>query len=216
MGMFKISDIMNGVPTTTEEIIEIEVPVINSTIIRVEEGLLSIKAPDNSTQYLVQEASDDLDLYASFDPETTACRGKWRRSQKGGEKKSFPRVIKAQSKDGKFKATITEKKTKVYEMEKFSDPIKEKSRLNAINAKKLRDKKKRQLYAAEEEIKNLREANQALMMEKDEAERKFTEAIKELEELRSQMKPSINMEQGNNNLSLMALLEEFTMSTGTN
>merc|ERR1719277_708577 len=48
------------------------------------------------------------------------------------------------------------KKQKLYEMESLNDPVAEKNRLNALNAKKNRDRKKQQLAEAEEEIEELR------------------------------------------------------------
>ena len=51
----------------------------------------------------------------------------------------------------KYKVSISQKKQKLYEMEPLNDPVAEKNRLNALNAKKNRDRKKQQLAEAEME-----------------------------------------------------------------
>merc|ERR1719381_153370 len=58
------------------------------------------------------------------------------------------------------------KKQKLYEMESLNDPVAERNRLNAINAKRNRDRKQ-QLQEAEDEIEKLREENEELKAETD-------------------------------------------------
>merc|ERR1712058_113793 len=53
-------------------------------------------------------------------------------------------------------------KKKLYEMRPFADPSKEKERLNAINAKKNRDKKKILMTQSQNEINTLKELNKRL------------------------------------------------------
>merc|ERR1712001_608489 len=62
----------------------------------------------------------------------------------------------------KVNNSISQKKRKLYEMEPLVDPIAEKNRLNALNAKKNRDRKRQQLVEAEQEISRLREENDEL------------------------------------------------------
>jgi hypothetical protein len=88
----------------------------------------------------------------------------------------------------KYKVSVSQKKRKLYEMEPLVDPVAEKNRLNALNAKKNRDRKKQQLTEAEEEISRLREENEELKSEADEVRDELEAARRELAELRAQMK----------------------------
>jgi len=49
----------------------------------------------------------------------------------------------------KFSVSVDRRKKKLYEMGKLQDPVAEKNRLNALNAKKNRDRKKQQLAASQ-------------------------------------------------------------------
>jgi len=88
----------------------------------------------------------------------------------------------------KYKVSISQKKRKLYEMEPLVDPVAEKNRLNALNAKKNRDRKKQQLAEAESEISRLREENEELRTEADEARDALVAARRELAELKAQLK----------------------------
>merc|ERR1711971_321390 len=90
----------------------------------------------------------------------------------------------------KVNNSISQKKRKLYEMEPLGDPIAEKNRLNALNAKKNRDRKKQQLVEAEQEISRLREENDELRTEAEEVRDELESAQRELAELRSLMKQS--------------------------
>merc|ERR1719460_3315798 len=89
----------------------------------------------------------------------------------------------------KVSNSISQKKQKLYEMEPLGDPIAEKNRLNALNAKKNRDRKK-QLLEAEQEISRLREENEELRTEAEEVRDELESAQRELAELRALMKQS--------------------------
>merc|ERR1711936_323451 len=78
----------------------------------------------------------------------------------------------------KVNNSISQKKRKLYEMEPLGDPIAEKNRLNALNAKKNRDRKKQQLVEAEQEISRLREENDELRTEADEVRDELESAQK--------------------------------------
>merc|ERR1711936_786184 len=78
----------------------------------------------------------------------------------------------------KVNNSISQKKRKLYEMEPLVDPIAEKNRLNALNAKKNRDRKKQQLVEAEQEISRLREENDELRTEADEVRDELESAQK--------------------------------------
>jgi len=88
----------------------------------------------------------------------------------------------------KYKESVSQKKRKLYEMEPLGDPVAEKNRLNALNAKKNRDKKKQQLAEAESEISRLREENEELRTEAEEARDELDAARRELAELKALMK----------------------------
>merc|ERR1712186_66882 len=75
-------------------------------------------------------------------------------------------------------------KKKLYECDPLNDPIAERNRLNALNAKKNRDKKKNELLLATVEIEKLREENEELKAETDEYRDKLQSANMELEKLR--------------------------------
>jgi len=98
-------------------------------------------------------------------------------------------IARAKQPSGKkYKVSISQKKRKLYEMEPLVDPVAEKNRLNALNAKKNRDKKKQQLAEAESEISRLREENEELKSEADEMRDELEAARREMAELRAQMK----------------------------
>jgi len=84
-----------------------------------------------------------------------------------------------------------EKKQKLYEMESLNDPVAERNRLNAINAKKNRDRKKQQLAEAEDEIEKLREENEELKAETDNYKDQLEEAMRELKSLKQLFKTQV-------------------------
>merc|ERR1712115_213465 len=85
---------------------------------------------------------------------------------------------------------LSNKKQKLYEMEPLKDPVAEKNRLNALNAKKNRDRKKQQLQEAEQEISRLREENEELRTEAEEVKDELESAHRDLEQLRALLKQS--------------------------
>merc|ERR1719221_114486 len=92
----------------------------------------------------------------------------------------------------KFKlgSSAAQKKQKLYEMEPLVDPVAEKNRLNALNAKKNRDKKKQQLAEAEVEIEKLREENEELRAEMENNREELDEVRHQLDQLRQMFKAS--------------------------
>ena len=86
-------------------------------------------------------------------------------------------------------STMNSRKRKLYEVaQPLANPEAEKCRLNAINAKKNRDRKKQQLDEAEMEIKRLRVENEELQGEAENARDELDYAMLELRELKEQMK----------------------------
>ena len=107
-----------------------------------------------------------------------------------------PTVTKKQltitSQGQKYDIPVRRNKKKLYEFEPLKDPIAERNRLNALNAKKNRDKKKYELQQATVEIEKLREENEELRAETDDYRDKLESANRELEKLRRML----NMEGG--------------------
>merc|ERR1719210_1626318 len=83
---------------------------------------------------------------------------------------------------------LSNKKQKLYEMEPLKDPVAERNRLNALNAKKNRDRKKQQLLEANSEIEKLREENDELRAETDSYKDMLDDARREVEELKMLLK----------------------------
>jgi len=80
-------------------------------------------------------------------------------------------------------------KKKLYELQRpLDNPQAERCRLNAINAKKNRDRKKRELEAASSEIERLRRENAELKAEAENAREEREEAFAELEMMKSELK----------------------------
>merc|ERR1711915_575178 len=103
-----------------------------------------------------------------------------------------PTVTKKQltitSQGQKYDIPVRRNKKKLYEFEPLKDPIAERNRLNALNAKKNRDRKKQQLQEAEEEIYRLKEENEDLRSEADRVRDELADAKRELDALRQQLK----------------------------
>merc|ERR1712048_1500083 len=84
----------------------------------------------------------------------------------------------------KYDIPLKKGKKKLYECDPLNDPIAERNRLNALNAKKNRDKKKYELQQATVEIEKLRGENEELRAETDDYRDKLDSANRELEKLR--------------------------------
>lgn len=79
------------------------------------------------------------------------------------------------------------RRRKLYELGPLENPDEERCRLNALNAKKNREKKKRQLAEAAQEIDRLRNENSLLRTEADEVRDQLEQARLELAQLRAQL-----------------------------
>jgi len=84
----------------------------------------------------------------------------------------------------KYDIPLKKGKKKLYECDPLNDPIAERNRLNALNAKKNRDKKKYELQQATVEIEKLREENEELRAESDDYRDQLDSANREVEKLR--------------------------------
>ena len=85
---------------------------------------------------------------------------------------------------------MSRRKRKLYELEPLCDPVAEKNRQNALNAKKNRDKKKAELQEAAVEIDRLREENEDLRSESDNYRDQLEAARRELDILKQMYKAS--------------------------
>merc|ERR1711988_249540 len=88
----------------------------------------------------------------------------------------------------KYDIPVRRNKKKLYEFEPLKDPIAERNRLNALNAKKNRDRKKQELLEANSEIEKLREENDELRAETDSYKDMLDDARREVEELKMLLK----------------------------
>lgn len=79
---------------------------------------------------------------------------------------------------------------KLYEMKAFADPLREKERQNAINAKKNRDKKKGLVGTVLQQIQQLKSVNDKLNKQSQEDKRKLLAAKKQIKLLKSKLESS--------------------------
>ena len=115
-------------------------------------------------------------------PELIARRKKTRR----GKKKPKANAWSAQK-----KALVKEEKVvKLYEQEPFENPALEKCRINAMNAKMNRDRKKKEREEMAREVAKLRTENTRLRRAEAAAERRAGEAERELQRLRALLSQS--------------------------
>ena len=81
------------------------------------------------------------------------------------------------------KPTNPNKKTKLYELPAFSDPVMEKKRQDAIHAKENRDRKKKEKNALEKQMQILRKENESIRRREQESKKRAEEACKSVEYL---------------------------------
>jgi len=101
-------------------------------------------------------------------------------------KRQLTKTITSQGQ--KFDIPVKRNKRKLYEFEPLNDPIAERNRLNALNAKKNRDKKKQELMEATAEIERLREERDELRAESESYRDMLDSARMEVEELKRMLK----------------------------
>jgi len=101
-------------------------------------------------------------------------------------KRQLTKTITSQGQ--KFDIPVKRHKKKLYEFEPLNDPIAERNRLNALNAKKNRDKKKQELMEATAEIERLREERDELRAESESYRDMLDSARMEVEELKRMLK----------------------------
>jgi len=153
----------------------------------------SDKESDADPEYLPVAASRTKKAAAistqnihSYSTNTTA-------SPKRNKKKLTPeqalRKIQASSKKISRSEQNRLKKIKLYEVAApLANPEAEKCRLNAINAKKNRERKKAQLEVAQKQIEELKSENRALRQEANSVREDLDCALQEIQQLKSLMK----------------------------
>merc|ERR1719495_1319201 len=101
----------------------------------------------------------------------------------------LPNSATALTRSNKSSRPRISRKRKLYELEApLANPAAEKCRLNAINAKKNRERKKQELAVPDTTIARLRTENEALREEAESARDELDEAREEIEAMRAQLK----------------------------
>jgi len=167
-------------------VIPLELPVIYSDLENIENGTSDNKPTLENNERVsplsdISKTKNDINLVHSYSV---------MRLKKSSPKKKKSLVCKTlQSNGRKIKVPVeVDRKTKLYQMQPLNDPIAERNRLNALNAKKNRDKKKEQLVCAQNEIFRLKEENEELRMEAEEVRDELDEARREVEALKAALK----------------------------
>jgi len=179
-----VSDV--EVEVDPEEVISLELPVITSENDNIEESnnLTSMEEDDgeneeNSPSNVPNNHPVEIHSYSILKIKKT-------QAMKSKRKTTFIKDRLTSSKRSPI--SLNNKKQKLYEMEPLNDPVAERNRLNALNAKKNRDRKKQQLQEADEEISRLREENDDLRAEGDRIKDDLAKAKRELDALRQELK----------------------------
>merc|ERR1719500_1298099 len=178
------ADISDAEENLPEEVISLELPVITSENIEESTNLRSMEEDDaeneeNSPSNVPKNHPVEIHSYSILKIKKT-------QAMKSKSKKTFIKDRLTSSKRSPI--SLNNKKQKLYEMEPLKDPVAERNRLNALNAKKNRDRKKQQLQEADEEISRLREENDDLREEGDRIKDDLANAKRELDALRQELK----------------------------
>jgi len=169
---------------TPSEVISLELPVITSDTFEAYNDLPVAMESDaeedeeNSSTNVPKNHPVEIHSYSVMKIKKTQAM----------KSKSEHKFIKDRLTSGRKYSISLNKKQKLYEMEPLKDPAAERNRLNALNAKKNRDRKKQQLQEAEEEIDRLKEENEDLKSEADLVKDELAEAKRELAALRQELK----------------------------
>jgi len=182
------SDISETVKSPADKVISLEIPVVTSNDYNHE----YIQPMESDEEEEEEEEVENEENSPSNIPKNDSVNKIHSYSiikvKKNNEFKSKNRLIKDRMPNARKISISLNKKPKLYEMEPLKDPKAEKNRLNALNAKKNRDRKKQQLQEAEEEIYRLKEENEDLRSEADRVRDELADAKRELDALRQQLK----------------------------
>jgi len=172
------------VENPSEEVISLELPVITSENFEESNDLTSAMESDdseneeNSSSNVPKNHPVEIHSYSIIKIKKTQAM----------KSKSKSTLIKDRLTSSRRCSISLNKKKKLYEMEPLTDPMAEKNRLNALNAKKNRDRKKQLLQTAEEEIDRLKDENEDLKSEADRVKDELADAKRELDALRQELK----------------------------
>merc|ERR1712130_196960 len=166
------------------KVISLDLPVISNSSLDESSELTSMEADDeeneeNSTSNIPKNHPVEIHSYSIIKIKKT-------QPMKSKNKNTLTKDRLTSSK--RSPVFLSNKKQKLYEMEPLKDPVAEKNRLNALNAKKNRDRKKQQLQEAEEEISRLKDENEDLRSEQERVRDDLENARREIEALRQELK----------------------------
>ena len=110
------------------------------------------------------------------------------------------------------KSSSNSRRVKLYEMRPFSDPEKERCRINAINAKINRDRKKNERNNISQEMSNLRQENKQLKSKNRKYKQRLSSFEARLESLEAIIRANnIDLKSGNDSNS-SHILKDFNLS----
>jgi len=179
------SDISEDRSSQTE-VINLELPVITSDSLEEYNDEISVMESDKDDDE--GEENSTLNISKNHPVEIHSYSIMKIKKPDSMKSRSQNALIKDRLKSGRKYCVSLKKKPKLYEMAPLNDPVAEKNRLNALNAKMNRDRKKQQLQEAEEEIDRLKEENEELKTEADQVKDELAAAKRELEALRQELK----------------------------
>jgi len=113
-------------------------------------------------------------------------------SQIMSRRKGFNCQSKGIQKVNSLNVRSQNRKQKLYEMGPFSDPNKEKERMNALNAKMNRDRKKALIGDAHQQIMKLKSLNKKLLKDATTDKKKLSAAQREIKLLKSRLQSPTN------------------------
>jgi len=179
---------------------ELLVPVVTYNSQEEVDTITYMDSSDEENENIKKEEDDsDTTENVSINPSTihsySILKPNNKRTMKSKRPANFNRTKKAVrtliSKGQQISVPVMRKgKRKLYELEPLCDPVAEKNRQNALNAKKNRDKKKAELQEAAVEIDRLREENDDLRSESDNYRDQLEAARRELDMLKQLYKAS--------------------------
>lgn len=179
---------------------ELLVPVVTYNSQQEVDTIRYMDSSDEENENIKKEENDsDTTENVSINPSTihsySILKPNNKRTMKSKRPANFNKTKKAVrtliSKGQQISVPVTNRrKRKLYEMEPLHDPVAEKNRQNALNAKKNRDKKKAELQEAAVEIDRLREENEDLRSESDNYRDQLEAARRELDMLKQLYKAS--------------------------
>ena len=178
---------------------ELMVPVVTYNSHEEVDTITYMDSSDEENENIKKEEIVSVTENVSINPSTihsySILKPNNKRTMKSKKPANFNKSRKAVrtliSKGQQFSVPVTSRrKRKLYEMEPLCDPVAEKNRQNALNAKKNRDRKKAELQEAAVEIDRLREENDDLRSESDNYRDQLEAARRELDMLKQLYKAS--------------------------